>query len=116
MMGENIYLGRLIIGLFGDDLPKTVKNFYHLCKGDKKNKWKRKMSFDSTPFHKNFAAWGVMGGDWATKDGNTSRSIYGDVFDDEKLGLVKPKAGTFGMFNMGDRDTNGSKFHILYVN
>ena len=52
--GENIYLGRLIIGLFGDDQPMTVKNFYHLCKGDKKNKWKRKMTYAGSPFHANY--------------------------------------------------------------
>ena len=53
-----------------------------------------------------------------TKDGNTSRSIYGDVFDDEFLEerRVAPKAGVIAMHNRASKNTNGSKFHIYYAN
>ena len=46
------FIGRIVIGLFGDDAPKTVANFVGLCKGDHTNKDGKKLTYVGTPFHR----------------------------------------------------------------
>ena len=108
-------VGKVTIGLFGDVLPKTCKNFYHLCKGDKKNRWKRKMQFKDMPVLKNHKDWTIITGDYISKDGTTNRSIYGGTFEDEGY-TIKPRAGIVGMYSEGERHTNGSKFFVMFKN
>ncbi|XP_014611309.1 PREDICTED: peptidyl-prolyl cis-trans isomerase, rhodopsin-specific isozyme-like isoform X2 [Polistes canadensis] len=87
--------GRIVIGLFGDVAPKTVKNF---------------LTIATTGINgKTYA-----GGDIENGDGTGSISIYGQYFDDENFDL--PHAGPFfvSMSNAGE-NTNGCQFFITTV-
>ncbi|PSN36192.1 Peptidyl-prolyl cis-trans isomerase B [Blattella germanica] len=67
--------GRIIIGLFGDVVPKTVKNF------------------------KTIASEGINGGDIENGDGTGSISIYGKNFPDENFDIKHTAPGFLSMAN-----------------
>ena len=45
--------GRIVYGLYGDVVPKTVANFATICKGDFYSKQlKKKLKYAKSPFHR----------------------------------------------------------------
>jgi cyclophilin family peptidyl-prolyl cis-trans isomerase len=106
-------IGRVIIELYDDLLPKTCENFRCLCTGEKgEGQSGQLLTYSNTILHKIVSGFAICGGDITRSDGTGGESIYGRVFDDENLNAVKhDKKGVVSMANVGP-NTNGSQFFI----
>ncbi|GIX62259.1 peptidyl-prolyl cis-trans isomerase [Babesia caballi] len=99
---------RLVIALFEDTVPKTVKNFQQLC--DEKSD----VNYKGNKFHRLIKGFMVQGGDVTNGDGTGGVSIYGDQFDDEAFVDQHTERGLLSMANCGP-NTNNSQFFITFV-
>lgn len=99
--------GDIVVELYPNDAPKTVKNFASLAKGG---------FYDCLTFHRVESGFVIQGGD-PNGNGTGGTSIYGPEFEDElnvesdsyKAGYKK---GVLAMANRGP-NTNSSQFFIM---
>lgn len=104
--------GRIIIGVYGNAVPKTAANFQALCSGEKGlGRSGRPLCYKGCKFTRVLPTRLCQAGDIVAGDGSSGESIYGRTFADESLELRHTKPGIVSMANAGP-NTNSSQFFI----
>jgi cyclophilin family peptidyl-prolyl cis-trans isomerase len=106
---DDISMGRILVGLYGDDVPLATLNFKNLAQGTAIGAVTA--TYSGTEFF-SFTDNYVAGGDWQNNDGTASTSATGSTFDREDSASITHNAA--GLVSMiGDSNGKfGSQFLI----
>ena len=101
-------MGRVVFGMFGGVVPRTVKNFATLAAGTAGfGRSGKPLAYKGSKFHRIIRNFMAQGGDFTTGDGRGGESIYGAKFRDENFKLKHTRPYLLSMANAGP-NTNGS--------
>lgn len=105
-------IGRVVMELFADIVPKTAENFRQLCTGEyRPPPEEAPVGYLNCTFHRIIKDFMIQGGDFTAHNGTGGRSIYGSKFQDENFIGRHTGAGLLSMANSGP-GTNSSQFFI----
>jgi peptidyl-prolyl cis-trans isomerase B (cyclophilin B) len=101
--------GTILVDLFDDEAPETVKNFEKLANSE---------FYDGTRFHRVINNFMIQGGDPLSKDPSNARVGTGGpgyrIKCETHRNVHKHVAGTLSMAHAG-KDTGGSQFFICHA-
>jgi peptidylprolyl isomerase len=108
--------GRVIIGLHGNVVPKTVANFESICRGNETLGGKNNihMTYAGTHMHRIIPGFMIQGGEQPGLSIYPSLQHVDHRFADENFQLKHVGPGILSMANAGP-DTNTSQFFITTV-
>ncbi|KAJ9575433.1 hypothetical protein L9F63_025618, partial [Diploptera punctata] len=106
-------IGRMILELFADVVPKTCENFREFCTGEYRRDGVP-LGYKGAIFHRVIKDFMIQGGDFVNllgRDGTGVMSVYGGDFILNNFISYKFKHNIFIQANSG-KDTNGCQFFI----
>lgn len=107
---ENKYMGRVLIGLYTDQVPLSAENFIQLAEGYKvRDKY---LGYRNTTIHKVYPGICLVGGNVLNE--KEGLSIYGKHFPDENFDMEFVQDGDVALYNVGPH-TNSSQFLITFA-